>query len=63
MEDIIRRMSNVPTIKRRQFLAGIAAGTMTLAISSLTHAESVSNSSLSRNSTSGIADLVFKPLP
>ncbi|MBN2313518.1 MAG: glycoside hydrolase family 127 protein [Sedimentisphaerales bacterium] len=54
---------NTPYLKRRQFLAGIATGATTLAISSLTHAETPSGSSRSRNSSSGIANPTFRPLP
>jgi hypothetical protein len=54
---------NISSIKRRQFLTGIATGAATLAISSLTNAEAASGSSRSRKPTSGITDLVFRPLP
>jgi len=56
-------MMNIPSIKRRQFLAGIATGATTLAISSFTNTETASGSSRRRNSTSGLADPTFRPLP
>jgi hypothetical protein len=59
----MRKAMNVPSIKRRQFLAGIATGATTLAISSLTNAEAASSSPRYRKSTSGIADLALRPLP
>ena len=54
---------NVSFIKRRQFLAGIAKGTATLAISSLTNAEAKSGLPRNGKPTSGIANPVFRPLP
>ncbi len=54
---------NIPSIKRRQFLAGIATGATTLAMSSLTQAGAASGAPHSRKSTSGIADPAFRPLP
>jgi len=54
---------NISSLKRREFLAGMAAGAASLALPSLTHAESASGSSGRQASTSGIADLVFRPLP
>ena len=53
---------NAPSLKRREFLAGLAAGAATLSLSSLTQAESASASSSSLESTPGIADLTFRPL-
>jgi len=56
---------NDSSIKRRQFLADIATGAATIAISSLTNANDMvtSASSRSRKSTYGIADLALRPLP
>ena len=57
---------NVSSLKRREFLAGMAAGAATLTLSSLSHAESVSRLSDSHDATSSIADLTFQsyqPIP
>jgi len=54
---------NASSIKRRQFLAGMATGAAGLAMSSLVHAKARSGSSRSQQSPSGIADLTFRPLP
>ena len=54
---------NVLSMKRRQFLAGMATGAATLAMSPLTKAESASASLRSGTSNAGIADLAFRPLP
>jgi len=54
---------NTSSIKRRQFLAGMAAGAATFAMAPLANAYAASNASRSRTSTSDIADLAFRPLP
>ena len=54
---------NRSSIKRRQFLAGMAAGATTLVMSSLTDAGAASGSPRSQKSSSGIADPAFRPLP
>jgi len=54
---------NESSIKRREFLAGIAAGAATLTMSSWPHAQAASDSPRSRKFTFGIEDLAFRPLP
>ncbi|MCP4452928.1 MAG: hypothetical protein GY809_15810 [Planctomycetes bacterium] len=50
------------SIKRREFLAGLAAGAAALTLPSLSHAEAAATSRR-RSTASGIEDLVFRPLP
>ena len=52
----------VPSIERRRFLTGAAAAAASLAVSPLTSAEAASSSNRTGEPTSGVADLVFRPL-
>ena len=54
---------NVSSLKRREFLAGVAAGAASLAVPSLTLAQSVSGASAGRSAASSLAALAFRPLP
>jgi len=62
-KEAIRKAMNIPSVERRTFLTGIATGAASLAISPLTGAEASSGSPPGGESTSGIADPVFCPLP
>jgi len=54
---------NAFSIARRDFLAGLATGAATLAMSPLTRAGALSHASDSRSYASDLADLTFQPLP
>ena len=54
---------NASSIRRREFLSGIATGAATLAISSLGRAEAVAGSARGNRSTSRLEELAFRPLP
>ncbi len=53
---------NAPSLKRREFLAGLAAGAATFSMPSFGEAQPAAASTSGEKSASGIADLTFRPL-